>query len=75
MEWVQFAIFLVAIVGLWFWQRTESRTDNRRNEEWIRCHRELIAEIQKEGAEWRMQMANESKDFHYRLLEIERSRK
>lgn len=75
MEWVQLIIFLATIVGLWFWQRTESRADNRRVEDWLKTQRELIAEVYKEGAEWRREMAKEQKDFHYRLLEIERNRK
>jgi len=29
MEWTQFIIMFVTILGLFFWQRTESRNDNR----------------------------------------------
>ena len=75
MEWVQFIIFFIGVGGFWFWHRIESRTENRRIEDWLKSHRELIAEVYKEGQEWRREMYQEQKDFHYRLLEIERARK
>ncbi len=29
MEWIQFAIFFIGVFGLFIWNRTESRSDNR----------------------------------------------
>jgi hypothetical protein len=75
MEWIQFSIFFVGVVGLWFWNRTESRADNRHMDNQLKNYRDLILEVHKETAALIMGMRDEMKDFHYRLLEIERSRK
>ena len=29
MDWIQFAIFVLAVVGLFFWNRSESNNDRR----------------------------------------------
>lgn len=75
MDWIQFAIFFCGIVGLWFWNRTESRADNRHMDNKLEATRALVQAIHEEGRNFRQDMAAEMKDFHYRLLEIERSRK
>ena len=75
MDWIQFSIFFLGIVGLWFWNRTESRADNRHMENEIKSNRNLIMEIHKETAALISGMRDEMKDFHYKLLEIERARK
>jgi len=36
MDWVQFILFGVATLGMFFWNRTESRTDNRQLEALLR---------------------------------------
>lgn len=68
MEWVQFFIFCLGVGGLWFWQRTETRTDIRHMDMKLDANRELIHAIHKETTEM-------MRDFHYRLLEIEKGRK
>lgn len=30
MDWTQFAVFLISVFGLFLWNRSEARTDNRR---------------------------------------------
>lgn len=64
MDWIQFAIFFFGVVGLWFWNRSESRSDIRHMDEKLESTRALVQAIH-----------IEMKDFHYRLLEIERNRK
>ena len=82
MEWIQFIIFFLGIFGLFIWNRTESRSDIRHMETTIQADRALIIAIREEGIQFREElrnfreaMNNETKDFHYRLLEIERGRK
>lgn len=63
MEWVQFVIFCLGIGGLWLWQRTEMRADIRHMDNKLDANRNLIAAIH-----------DEMKDFHYKLLEIDKNR-
>ena len=64
MEWLQLLIISVEIGALWLWQRSESREEFRNTQRILESQRDLIDQI-------RLDM----KDFHYRLLEIERNRK
>lgn len=64
MEWSQFAIFLISTLGLFFWNRSESRADIRHMDTKLESTRELVRAIH-----------NESKDFHNRLCEIEKEKK
>jgi hypothetical protein len=79
MDWIQFTIFvlgnMVFTLTLWLWNRAESRTDSRQMESKLEATRTLVQAIHDEGNAFRYEMANEMKDFHYRLLEIERGRK
>lgn len=68
MEWVQFVIFCLGVGGLWFWQRTETRADIRHMDVKLDSNKDLIHSIHKETMDL-------MKDFHYRLLEIEKGRK
>lgn len=68
MEWIQFIIFFLSVGGLWLWQRAEGRADIRHLDAKLDANKDLIHAIHKENIEL-------MKDFHYRLLEIERSRK
>lgn len=61
MEWTQFIIFFLGVFGLFLWNRTESREDIRHMDEKIDSMRNLMYAIH-----------DEMKDFHYRLLEIEK---
>lgn len=64
MEWIQFIIFFIGVGGLWFWQRAETRAELRHMDTKLDANRNLIQAIH-----------DEMKDFHYRLLEIEKGRK
>lgn len=60
MDWIQFAILFVTFVGLFIWNRTESRTDIRHMDMKLDSNRNLIIAIH-----------DEIKDFHGRLCAIE----
>jgi len=82
MEWTQFAIFFIGVFGIWLWQRSEHRTDWRQAQAQqvdvqaqIRAVVELVNQIRLDNQEFKTQWALENKDFHHRLLEIEKSRK
>jgi len=64
MEWVQFIIFFVGVFGLFIWNRAESRADVRHMDAKLEGQRNLMNEIH-----------NEMKDFHFRMLEIEKGRR
>lgn len=68
MDWTQFTIFFlgnsVFTLTLWLWNRSEANSDRRE----AASDRREIHEILRE-------LKDEMKDFHYRLLEIERARK
>lgn len=63
MEWTQFVIFFIGVFGLFIWNRTESRNDIRYMDAKLEANRELVRAIH-----------DEMKDFHYRLLEIEKKK-
>lgn len=60
MEWTQFIIFFIGVFGLFIWNRTESRNDQRSTDAKLEAIRALMYE-----------MIQESKDFHGRLCAIE----
>jgi hypothetical protein len=64
MEWVQFIIFFISVFGLFLWNRAESRADNRHMDTKLESMRNL-----------NMAIHEEMRDFHSRLLEIEKKRK
>lgn len=65
MDWMQFVIFIGSTVGLFFWNRSESRADIRHMDVKLESTRELVRAIY-----------DESKSFHARLCAIEeRNRK
>lgn len=64
MEWTQFIIFFLGVFGLFIWNRTEARADIRHMDNKLDSMRSLQNAIH-----------DEMKDFHHRLLEIERNRK
>lgn len=61
MDWVQFLIFIIVFVGLFTWNRTESRADYRHMEAYVKVTIDSIKE--------------EIKDFHGRLCAIEERNK
>ena len=64
MEWTQFIIMLVAMIGLFAWNRAEGRSDNRHMDNKLDAMRELTYAIH-----------SEMKDFHNRLCNIEERNK
>ena len=64
MEWTQFIIFFIGVAGLFIWNRTESRADSRHMDSKLESMRNLNIAIHEE-----------IKDFHNRLVEIEKNRK
>lgn len=75
MDWVQFSVMFITFVGLFIWNRTESRADSRQTEQKLESTRELVRAIHQESVEFRIAMLNESKDFHGRLCAIEEKNK
>lgn len=59
---------LAIILPLWLWTRSENRTDMRQLQEIQRQDRRDILELIRT-------IETEVKDFHYRLLEIEKERR
>ena len=64
MEWTQFIIFFIGVFGLFVWNRAEARADNRHMDTKLESMRSL-----------NMAIHDEMKDFHHRLIEIEKERK
>ena len=65
MDWVQVFAIVFSVFGLFLWARAEGNADRKETQAILREDRKdfisLINEIK-----------NEMKDFHYRLLEIEK---
>ena len=68
MEWVQVVTILASIIGLFLWTRSESNSDRSETQDILRQDRKDLLDIVS-------LMKDEMKDFHYRLLEIEKGRK
>jgi hypothetical protein len=64
MEWTQFGIFFIGVFGLFIWNRAEGRADNRHMDIKLEGQRNLMNAIH-----------DEMKDFHKRLVEIDKGRK
>lgn len=62
------------IIPLFLWNRTETRADMRHMDAKLESNRELIREVHNESKTMLNAIQNEMKDFHYRLLEIERNK-
>jgi hypothetical protein len=75
MEWTQFVIFFIGVFGLFIWNRTESRNDIRHMDQKLEANRELVREIHNESKTILTAIQSEMKDFHYKLLDIERNKK
>jgi hypothetical protein len=61
MEWVQFTIFFIGVFGLFIWNRAEGRADARHMDAKLEGQRNLMNAIH-----------DEIKDFHSRLLDMEK---
>lgn len=60
MDWMQFTVFIISTLGMFFWNRSESRSDIRHMDAKLESTRELVRAIY-----------DESKSFHARLCTIE----
>ena len=65
MEWIQVFTIIFSIVGLFLWMRSEGSADRRETQNIIREDRKDFLEIVRS-------IENEMKDFHNRLVEIEK---
>ena len=86
MEWTQFIILIVAMAGMFYWNRTEARADSRHFDNESKAIRRDLIEVMRESKEDIKTLAmafqasidsikQESKDFHARLCVIEERRK
>jgi len=75
MDWIQFIVFFVGVFGLFIWNRAEGRSDARHMDNKIDANRNVILEVHKETNALIQVIRDDMKDFHYRLLEIEKARK
>lgn len=64
MDWIQFTIMIISFVGLFAWNRSESRADWRHMDS-------KIDEYRKETLDLIKAIQQEIKDFHQRLCDIE----
>ena len=75
MEWQQFAIMFITFVGLFIWNRTESRSDIRHMDMKLESNRNLSIEIHKETQAIINAIRQDMNDFHTRLCLIEERNK
>lgn len=86
MDWTQFAVMFITFVGLFIWNRTESRADARHIDAKLESNRNLSMQIHKENQQTILVMQKETqgmidairediKDFHGRLCAIEERNK
>ncbi len=68
MDWIQFGLMFVTFVGLFIWNRTESRSDMRHMDAKLESNRNLTIAFHEAIKE-------EIKDFHARLCIIEERNK
>jgi hypothetical protein len=64
MDWAQFALFFIAVFGLFVWNRSESRTDIRHMDAKLESNRNLTIDFH-------TAIQAEMKDFHARLERID----
>jgi hypothetical protein len=64
MNQIEFFSLLATLIGMFFWNRSESRSDIRHMDEKLESTRELVRAIH-----------DEIKDFHQRLCSIEERNK
>lgn len=64
MEYLEFFSLLATLIGMFFWNRSESRADIRHMDAKLESTRELVRAIH-----------DEMKDFHSRMCAIEERKK
>ena len=67
MDWLQFIIFCVGVFGLFFWNRTESRTDARHMDAKLESNRNLSIQIHKENQDVIWAIRQDIQDFHGKI--------
>lgn len=68
MEWTQFIVMFLGMIGLFAWNRAEARSDARHMDSKFESFRNETTSIL-------MAIQNEMKDFHARLCQIEERNK
>lgn len=78
MDYIQFATIFLTFIGLFIWNRTEARTDNRHMDAKLESNRALSESMHRENKELIIAVSEsiqrEIKDFHGRLCAIEERR-
>lgn len=78
MEWIHVITILVGnaavFLPIFFWMRTEANADRREIQSEMSDFRKEMSDLRKETLNMINEIKLENKDFHYRLLEIERNR-
>jgi len=67
MEWVQFLILFLTLIGIYLTNRSDMRAFEKDSKEWRERY-------DKETKDFREKWAEESRDFHGRLIAIEERR-
>ncbi len=76
MDWIQFSLMFITFVGLFIWNRTESRADIRHMDAKLDSNRNLSIQIHNENHDVIEAIRQDMRDFHGRLCAIEeRNRK
>lgn len=86
MDWIQFSTIFITFVGLFIWNKTESRNDIRHMDAKLESNRNLSMQIHKENKDlidairedakdFQIAIIQESRDFHARLCVIEEKNK
>lgn len=74
MEWTQFIILVLAMAGMFFWNRTEARNDARHFDDETKALRREMIDIMRSTQSSIDAIQQEMKDFHGRLCAIEERR-
>lgn len=73
MEWVQFVIMVITFVGLFIWNRTESRADIRHMDSKLDSNRNLSIQVHKENQETINLIRRESQEILTSIREESRA--
>ena len=72
---IELITILITIAGLFIWNRSESMNDWRHMDNKLEAIRNMIHEIHKETDKNIKAIHDEMKDFHNRLIQIEKDKK
>lgn len=71
MDWIQFVIFIGSTVGLFFWNRSESRADCRHMDQKLETTRDLVRAIYDETRDFHNRLAMQDLEFKSKMLSLE----